>query len=91
MEVKITFNDGTVMTAEQNGSCFIMNEKPELPEDLTNITIEGEDYRDIADARLIECASADGRYWFSFEEIPESEKEAEQLRADVDYLLEITE
>lgn len=36
----ITFNDGTTLEVEQNGSTFITETKPTFPSDLTNIEIE---------------------------------------------------
>lgn len=62
-KVKIVFSDGTEIMAEQNGSCFIIDEKPDFPTDLSVVTI---DEQTIENAKLIECASTDGRYWFAF-------------------------
>lgn len=91
MEVKITFADGLEIEAIQNGNCFIVDEAFE-PGDLAEVTIESsEGSETLHDAELIEPYSADGRYWFAFREISVSETEAIQLRADVDYLLAITE
>ena len=71
---KIIFNDGTEITAEKNGNCFIVDEAPEFPEDLTDIKIEGESgTAQIENGRIVEAASVDGRYWFSIQEIPEDE------------------
>jgi hypothetical protein len=71
---KIIFNDGTEITAKKNGSCFIVDEAPEFPEDLTGITIEGENgTTEIENGRIIESASVDGKYWFTIQEIPEDE------------------
>ena len=91
-KVIIRFNDGNEISAEINGDSYIVNTKPEFPEDLSNVVISGEDINKRYDnAELIECASVDGRYWFAFREIPQEEADAVQLRADVDYLLLITE
>jgi len=70
MEAKITFKNGTEITAEQNGSCFIVDEKPEFPTDLS-IVEAGEMV--FKNAQLIECASVDGRYWFTFRELTPEE------------------
>lgn len=70
---KITFSDGTVVTAEKNGSCFITDEMPDFPEELTDITIEGESITTIENGRIIEAASVDGRYWFVIQEISKEE------------------
>ena len=84
-EVKIIFKDGTELTVERNGSSFITDEKPAFPEDLKNITIEGQT---IANGRIIECASVDGRYWFAITEIPQDELDK---AAYDDALAELTE
>ena len=62
--VKITFNNGEYIEAEQNGNCYVTDKKPQFPNDLSNITIEDEAHFD--HAQLVECASIDGRYWFTF-------------------------
>lgn len=90
-KVTITFAGGDSIEAEKNGGSFIVDE-PFEEKDLSEVTIEGaEETTVLHDAELIECASVDGRYWFTLREITEAEAEAVQLRADVDYLLAITE
>ncbi len=86
-KVKITFNDGTKITAEVNGNSYIVNEKPEFPEDLTDVVVEekGEE-KAIKDGRVVECASVDGRYWFAIIEIPEQERILTHLQSSVDYI-----
>lgn len=69
----ITFRAGTHLFAEQNGSCFVTDTKPAFPLPLGTVTIEGEEPRTIEHAQLVECASVDGRYWFSFIETPQDE------------------
>jgi hypothetical protein len=86
---KITFKDGTVINAEKNGSCFIVDEKPSFPEDLKEITIEGEGgTTEIGNGRIVESASVDGRYWFAVIEIPEAELEKQ---ATADAIMELSE
>lgn len=90
-KVTITFADGDSIEAEKNGGSFIVD-KPFEEKNLSEVTIEGtEETTVLHDAKLIECASVDGRYWFTLREITEAEAEAVQLRADVDYLLAIAE
>lgn len=69
----ITFRNGTQLTAEQNGTCFITEEKPTFPMPLGTVTIEGDEPHTFEHAKLIECASADGRYWFTFIETSQDE------------------
>ena len=88
-EVRIIFKDGTEIQAEKNGDCFIVDEKPSFPEDLSDITIEGESGTvNISNGRIIECASVDENYWFSVQEIPEAELERQ---ATNDAILELSE
>lgn len=82
-EVTIIFADGSELTAEQNGECFICPLKPSFPEDLSTVRIEGETTREIDNAVLIECASVDGRYWFTFVEESPDEIEKRQLRETI--------
>lgn len=83
----IIFSDGTQIEAEVNGSCFIVDEEPEFPDNFEDITIEdGGSERQISHGRLIECESVDGRYWFSIEEIPEGERILEEMQANMLYI-----
>ena len=75
MTAIITFQSGDQITVEKTGDCYIADTKPEFPDPLGSVSIssdEGE--KEFEDAMLIECASIDDRYWFSFMEIPEDEK-----------------
>lgn len=73
MTATIKFENGTIIETEQNGACFITAEKPAFPTQFGTVTIEGEEPRIIEHAQLVECASVDGRYWFSFIETPQDE------------------
>lgn len=93
MEVKIIFADGTEIDAVQNGDSYIVDERIEVTEEqLETVTIQSEDEEKVFNnAELVECASVDEKFWFAFREITPEEEEANQLRADVDYLLAISE
>lgn len=96
MEAKVIFSNGSVITAEQNGSCLIVASKPTFPADLTNISIESTEGNSVIEnGQIVECASVDGRYWFSIIEIPASQvKEAEtetRIAAIEDALCELSE
>ena len=83
----IKFNDGTELEVEVNGSSFIVDAKPDFPSDLTNITVTKEDTVDtFTYAELVECFSIDGRYWFSFIEIPEQERLMKENTAKIEYI-----
>ena len=89
MEATIIFKDGTEMAAEKNGTCFILPQKPAFPDDLSEVTVEsGEDTRVYRNAVLTECASVDGRCWFTFTEESALEKTIRELREANDMLTE---
>lgn len=80
MEATIKFNDGTEITAKVNGSCYITEKKPAFPADLTGLVIEEDgSAKEYENAVLVECASVDGKYWFSFIEKPEEQVLKEQI------------
>ncbi len=93
MEVRILFADGTEITAQKNGDSYIAEEKFEVnDEQLAEVKITSEEGETVLeDCEIQECASVDGKFWFAIREIPAAVEEAAQLRADVDYLLAITE
>ena len=89
MVVKIKFDSGDVIVAEQNGESFIADQKPSFPEDMGLVTVEGTDgIRTYSDPKIVECASVDGRYWFCFVEESPLQKRIRQLEANNDALLE---
>lgn len=84
----ITFNNGTSINVEVNGTTFISDVKPAFPSDLSNINITGCDFMDHVDyGRIVEAAGSDNRYWFGIIPISEKERAETQLRADVDYIM----
>ena len=83
MEATIIFEDGTELTAEKNGESYIVAEKPDFPESLEGLRIVSEDGEQAFQfAVLVECASVDGRYWFTFIEEDPSERMIRELRAE---------
>lgn len=86
-KVKIVFQNGMEMEAEENASSLVMGSKPKFPSGLSSVTVTGVGGERIyKDAEIIECASVDGRYWFSFREVPESERAAKQMQANIEYI-----
>lgn len=73
--VTIRFSDETEIIAEQNGTAYITDEPISLPDDLSILTITSDDGNEITlyNVKFIECASIDGRFWFSFIERTEDE------------------
>lgn len=89
MLVKIKFDIGDVIVAEQNGDSFITEQKPVFPADMGLVTVEGtDDVYTYNDPQIVECASVDGRYWFCFVEESPMQKRIRQLEANNDALLE---
>ena len=96
MKANIGFANGSEITAELNGTCFITDVKPEFPEDLTVVTVTcGDEASELHNVEIIECASVDGRYWFSFRELSPEEKRQRELEDAIqmltDCLLEMSE
>lgn len=86
-KAKVTFNDGTILEAEENATSLIMDTKPDFPADLSDVTVTGAtDKRVYKNAEVIECASVDGRFWFAFREVPESERKEKKTQADLEYI-----
>ena len=90
--VTITFPDGETIDAELNGNCCITDSKPDFPEDMSLVTVEGEDTHWVfRNAEIIEAYSIDGRYWWAFREIPEAEIAAARMDAQVTYTALVTD
>lgn len=54
---------------------------------MKSLVIESaEETKEFEYAQLLECASADGRYWFTFVEIPEDERIKKQMQANIEYI-----
>ncbi len=86
-KVKIAFQNGTEMEAEENGSSLITDSRPDFPADLSSVAVIGAGGERIyKNAEIVECASVDNRYWFTFREIPESERIARQTQANIEYV-----
>lgn len=89
---KITFKNGMEIMAEENGSCLVTDSRPEFPACLSPVIVSGAggDHK-YENAEVIECASTDGRYWFAFREMPEPERVARQMQANIEYIAMMTE
>lgn len=85
MNATILFADGSALTAEQNGDCFITAERPEFPEDMSIVIIEGEDgSRTLRGVTAQACASVDGRYWFALLEESGQARALRDLRETIE-------
>ena len=72
-KVRIEFLSGLEVEADVNGDCYITNTAFETPVDLSVVTIHAEDDEELHNVKLIECASVDGRHWFAFVPLSETE------------------
>lgn len=100
MDTIITFADGTIIYAENNGNCYITDTRPAFPDNLSDVTVQisngdtsrGQIYQH---AEVIECANVDGRYWFAFRELSPEELRQKELNDTIqmltDCLLEMSE
>lgn len=83
----ITFNDGSQLAVTINGTCYISETEPAFPSDLSNIHIETENHTQvIQNGRIVEVFPLSEGHWFAIEEIPEAERAATQVRADLDFI-----
>lgn len=92
--VIISWNDGSpTLEAEVNGGSFIVEEKPEFPTDLSKVYLSFSNGSEetINNARIIECASIDGRYWFAIQETPQDVIDKAEIQAKIDYLAMMTD
>ena len=86
-KAKIVFKNGTEIEAEVNGSSFIMDTKPEIPADLSEVTItEKDNTRILKHAEVQECAAIDSRYWFALYETPENVLKERKMQSDIQYI-----
>lgn len=91
-KAKITFKNGLEIEAEVNGSCYIVDSKPEFPVDLSEVTVTaGEDEKVLHEVEVNEAASVDGRYWFALRELTEQELKDIKTQADIQYLAMMTD
>ena len=85
--VTIRFVDGTEIEAELNGTTLITDEKPEFPNDLSWVEIDG---NKIQNAKIVEVDNVwDDKYMFLIIETPQIEI-TEQNTANIDYLSAMT-
>lgn len=91
-KAKITFKNGLEIEAEVNGSCYIVDSKPDFPVDLSEVTVTaGEDEKALHEVEVNEAASVDGRYWFALRELTEQELKDIKTQSDIQYLAMMTD
>lgn len=83
----IIFLNGVEVQAEVNGNCYITDEKPDFPADLSEVKVViGDEEKTIANVEVNEAASVDGRYWFALRELTAQELKDIKTQADIQYL-----
>lgn len=88
MEATIRIEGQEDITAEVNGSSFITEDAPEFPEEAFEAEIETEDGVTVIEhAVVVECASVDGRYWFTIIEQDPRDRALQELREDTETAL----
>lgn len=96
METKIKFKDGTEIEVMSNGNCFIVEEEPEFPEDLSEVIVDEDgDEKTLVNVTVQECAHIDDNYWFILIEETAQERIIRELREEnamlEDAILELAE
>ena len=90
--VKIIFASGLAIDAVLNASTYIVDEKPEFPDDLTEITVEdGGETAVYHNAEIAEAYSDDGKYRFGIKEIPANIIAQEKTDAQIIYTALMTD
>lgn len=83
-KTKITFADGSVIEADKNGDCFIVDKEFSV-DDLSKVTIgDGDNVQVLKNVKIVAAASVDGRFWFSFHKVIENP--VAKLQANVEYI-----
>jgi hypothetical protein len=89
---KITFVDGTEISAEKNGDSFILKKRRTFPDDLSVVTVKVGDTETVyRNAVITECASVDGRFWFGISETSEGERVTKKMLADIRTIAELAD
>ena len=94
MEEKVTliFSDGTEISADVNGTCYIADTKPTFPDDLSVVTIEAEgETKELYNVSVQEAAPVDNRYWFVLIEATPEELHAMEVEAQTFYTAMMTD
>ena len=88
----IKFADGSELIADKNGNCVIFDEKPEFTSDLSVVTVSSESGVTVVNnAEVIECASVDGRFWYTFVETSAEEIFKRRVQANIQTIAEMTD
>ena len=91
-KAKIIFTSGLVIVAVLNASTYIVDEEPEFPADLTEVTVESAENTTIYhNAEIVEAYSDDGKYRFGIREISPDIIAQEKADAQIMYTALMTD
>lgn len=83
-KTKITFADGSVIEADKNGDCYIVDKEFSVG-DLSKVTIENDGIsQELENVKIVAAASIDGRFWFSFHKT--TTDPIAKLQSNVEYI-----
>lgn len=83
-KTKITFADGSVIEADKNGDCYIVDKEFSV-DDLSKVTIENDGIsQELKNVKIVAAASIDGRFWFSFHKT--ATDPIAKLQSNVEYI-----
>lgn len=83
-KTKITFADGSVIEADKNGDCYIVDKEFSV-NDLSKVTIENDGIsQELKNVKIVAAASIDGRFWFSFHKT--TTDPIAKLQSNVEYI-----
>lgn len=83
-KTKITFADGSVIEADKNGDCYIVDKEFSV-DDLSKVTIENDGIsQELKNVKIVAAASIDGRFWFSFHKT--TTDPIAKLQSNVEYI-----
>ena len=90
--VKIIFATGLAIDAVLNATTYVVDEKPDFPADLGEVTVEGEDGTTIfRNAEIVEAYSDDDKYRFAIREISADVIAQEKTDAQIMYTALMTD
>ena len=87
---QIIFKNGMTLSVTQNASTYTAPERPDFPEDLTDITIIGDEGRKtIANGMIVDCYAEGEGYHFAIIEKPYQMVLEEKLSEQDDIICEL--
>ena len=89
---RFIFASGLIVNAVLNASTYIVDEEPDFPSDLAEVTVEIEDKTTVYhNAEIIEAYSDDGKYRFGIREVSSDVITREKTDAQIMYTALMTD